>query len=254
MSNGLVGVFVITLPLLVLFLARALDGLTGGNVSVANAYLADITSDAERNKNFGKMAVASNLGFVLGPTLAGILGATSYGPLIPVLAALTISLVASLIIGLYLPESRPCTIEALPGSKRDVRTVFGQEHKDCIELRPAAKLTLRGALGLPSIGFLFLLYFLIFLGFNFFYTAFPVHAVVGLHWTITENRRVLLGPRPDDGRRPGPHLVVGNEALGPSGRSSSPEPSSWPQVSPCSSPPTEPLSTRAPSSSRWATA
>jgi MFS family permease len=40
--NSLLGTFVITLPLLVLFLARFIDGLTGGNISVANAYLADI--------------------------------------------------------------------------------------------------------------------------------------------------------------------------------------------------------------------
>ena len=55
------GAFTLTLPLLVLFLARGLDGLTGGNVSVANAYLADVTTEDERSANFGKMAVASNL-------------------------------------------------------------------------------------------------------------------------------------------------------------------------------------------------
>ncbi|MDD9977760.1 MAG: MFS transporter, partial [Boseongicola sp.] len=60
-----------TLPLLDLFLARAADGITGGNVSVSNAYLADITPEEERSKNFGQMAVSSNLGFVLGPALAG---------------------------------------------------------------------------------------------------------------------------------------------------------------------------------------
>ncbi len=42
-DSRLIGSFVLTLPLVVLFLARALDGLTGGNVSVANAYLADVT-------------------------------------------------------------------------------------------------------------------------------------------------------------------------------------------------------------------
>ena len=60
------GGFVVTLPLLVLFGARALDGLTGGNVSVANAYVADLTSEDERGESYGRMAVSSNLGFVLG--------------------------------------------------------------------------------------------------------------------------------------------------------------------------------------------
>ena len=78
--------FVITLPLLVLFFARAIDGITGGNVSVANAYLADVSSDENRSKNFGKMAISSNLGFIVGPALAGILGSTVYKEVLPVLA------------------------------------------------------------------------------------------------------------------------------------------------------------------------
>ena len=52
-DSTLFGTFAITLPLLVLFLARLIDGITGGNISVANAYLADISSDENRSKNFG---------------------------------------------------------------------------------------------------------------------------------------------------------------------------------------------------------
>ena len=70
----LFGTFTMSLPLLVLFLARAIDGITGGNISVANAYLADISSEKSRSGNFGKMAMSSNLGFILGPAIAGILG------------------------------------------------------------------------------------------------------------------------------------------------------------------------------------
>src|SRR5918994_6045149 len=69
----IIGTFVITLPLAALFLARAIDGLTGGNVSVASAYVADTSSEQNRSKNFGKMAISSNLGFIVGPALAGIL-------------------------------------------------------------------------------------------------------------------------------------------------------------------------------------
>jgi len=58
---------VITLPIVVLFFARALDGITGGNISVANAYLANVSTDENRIKNFGKMAISSNLGFIVGP-------------------------------------------------------------------------------------------------------------------------------------------------------------------------------------------
>ena len=81
-DSPLTGAFTLTLPLLVLFFARAIDGLTGGNVSVANAYLADITAEDDRNVNFGKAAVASNLGFVFGPAIAGVLGGTAMGEVI----------------------------------------------------------------------------------------------------------------------------------------------------------------------------
>ena len=74
----LLGTFVVILPILMLFLARAIDGITGGNLSVANAYVSDISSDETRSKNFGKMAISSNLGFIVGPAIAGILGGTVY--------------------------------------------------------------------------------------------------------------------------------------------------------------------------------
>jgi MFS family permease len=76
----------------VLFLARALDGLSGGNVSVANAYLADITTERDRSRNFGKMSISENLGFIVGPALGGILSVTVYGDVAPVLGAIVISM------------------------------------------------------------------------------------------------------------------------------------------------------------------
>ena len=66
-DSATLGTFVITLPIVVLFFARALDGITGGNISVANAYLANVSTDENRIKNFGKMAISSNLGFIVGP-------------------------------------------------------------------------------------------------------------------------------------------------------------------------------------------
>ena len=183
-DSALLGAFAVTLPLLILFIARALDGLTGGNVSVANAYLVDVTDEADRKTNFGKMAVAGNLGFILGPTLAGLLGATRFGEVIPVVAALLISLIASGVIAFYLPESRPCLLAEAPG-RSSVRKVFGQEHKDCFDIGPGT-VAWKDVLALPQIPFLLLLYFVIFLAFNLFYTAFPVYALQGLSWSITD--------------------------------------------------------------------
>ena len=105
-NSTIIGTFVITLPLAVLFLSRAVDGLTGGNVSVADAYVADISSDENRSRNFGRMAISSNLGFIIGPALAGILGATVYGETLPVLVALILSLVVLVVIALALKESK----------------------------------------------------------------------------------------------------------------------------------------------------
>ncbi|MFQ5695585.1 MAG: MFS transporter, partial [Terriglobia bacterium] len=179
------GAFGLTLPLLVMFLARATDGLTGGNISVANAYLADVSGEGQRSANFGKMAVSTNLGFILGPALAGLLGATAWGELLPVLAALLISLVATLLIAVKLPESKPCLMRSDP-EHTNVRKVFGQEHKECFEMKGAAKLSLREILGLRTVPYLMVIYFLVMLGFNFFYIAFPVYAVTGLRWSVVD--------------------------------------------------------------------
>ena len=183
-DSTLLGEFTVTVPLLLLFLARALDGLTGGNVSVANAYLADITEEAERSSNFGKMAVAGNLGFVLGPALAGVLGATVFGEILPVGAALAISVIASLIIIFGLEERAPCRIEQAP-PKRTLRKTFGQEHKECYEIADGG-LPFREILRLPYVAPLLLIYFLVMLGFSFFYVGFPAHAVGQLEWAVSD--------------------------------------------------------------------
>src|ERR687895_1023461 len=182
-----IGTFAITLPLAVLFLARAIDGLTGGNVSVADAYVADISSDENRSKNFGKIAISSNLGFIVGPALAGILGATVYGEALPVLAALLLSLITLAVISLALKESRtPAIIEVSEKQMESVGKVFAFECKECYKHPNPKRLKSQEVFNLKFIPFLLLLYFLIFLGFNIFYTSFPIHAISGLGWTVIE--------------------------------------------------------------------
>ena len=80
---------VLTLPLLLIFAARALDGATGGNISVANAYVADLTREHPevRQVAFGRMGMAASLGFVIGPAVAGLLGGTAWGPRLPIAVA-----------------------------------------------------------------------------------------------------------------------------------------------------------------------
>jgi MFS transporter, DHA1 family, tetracycline resistance protein len=180
------GTFVIAVPLLILFLARSIDGITGGNISIANAYLADVSSDSTRSKNFGKMAISSNLGSILGPALAGILGGTIYGAILPVLAALILSLVTILVIAFLLRESKPPSKEILVPEETTVRKVFSQECRDCYSTENTIKPRLRDVFKLEYISFLLVLYFLIFLGFNIYYAAFPTHAANDLKWSVTQ--------------------------------------------------------------------
>jgi len=195
-NSIILGTFVITLPLIILFLARALDGITGGNISVANAYLADISTDKSRSKNFGKMAISSNLGFIVGPALAGILGSTVYKEILPVLAAVFISLISLIVIAFMLKESKvtatattaTTTTASLVeiSEKESIRKVFSCEPKECYKIPNPKNLSFLDVFRLKDISFLLVLYFFIFLGFNIYYTSFPIHAVSGLKWTVTE--------------------------------------------------------------------
>ena len=184
-DSALLGQFTVTLPLIVLFVARAADGLTGGNVSVANAYLADITSDSDRTRNFGRMAISTNVGFVAGPALAGLLGATVFGEILPVVTALLISVVASLLIAFGLKESRPHILATKPGMPNACK-VFGQETKECYKLRGRDEVSVADIVRLPHMPVLLAVNFLVMLGFSFFYIAFPTHAALGLDWTVTD--------------------------------------------------------------------
>jgi DHA1 family tetracycline resistance protein-like MFS transporter len=184
-NSAIIGTFVITLPLAVLFLARAVDGLTGGNVSVADAYVADISSDENRSRNFGKMGMASNLGFVIGPALAGILSGTVYGEILPVMVAMILSLAVLVVIIFVLKESKASIVMQIP-EKDSVGKVFAFECKECYKAANPKRLKLQDVFKLKYISFLLILYFFVFVGFNIFYTAFPIHAVSGLGWTVTE--------------------------------------------------------------------
>jgi MFS family permease len=93
--------------------------------------------------------------------------------------------VASLIIAFRLPET-PCGALKVSPERTTVRKVLGQELKECYRLEGGSALAMRDILGLPLIRLLLSLYFLVFLAFNFFYIAFPVHAVTRLDWSLAE--------------------------------------------------------------------
>src|SRR5437773_11395651 len=89
--------------LAMLFAARIVDGLSGGNISTARAYVADITEAKDRARAYGLIGAAFGLGFILGPAISGILARVSYTA--PIWAAAAITLVATAMAWLWLPET-----------------------------------------------------------------------------------------------------------------------------------------------------
>src|SRR5688572_25866902 len=89
----------------VLLLSRLIDGITGGNLATASAYIADITPRHERAKSFALLGAAFGLGFILGPALGGLLSQISLTA--PAYAAGTLSLLSAVVGFFVLPESLP---------------------------------------------------------------------------------------------------------------------------------------------------
>jgi multidrug resistance protein len=89
----------------ILFLARLIDGITGGNISTASAYIIDVSKPEERTKNFTLLGMAYGIGFILGPALGGVLGQWNLNA--PVYLAGSIFLVSTALIYFLLPESLP---------------------------------------------------------------------------------------------------------------------------------------------------
>lgn len=67
----LIAIGILTQNIWLLFIGRAIDGFTGGNISIAQSAIADISDDSNRAKNFGLIGMAFGLGFVIGPYLGG---------------------------------------------------------------------------------------------------------------------------------------------------------------------------------------
>ena len=86
-----------------LFAARIVDGLSGGNISTARAYVADVTEPKDRARAYGLIGAAFGLGFILGPALSGALAHVSYTA--PIWAAAALTLVATIMAWLWLPET-----------------------------------------------------------------------------------------------------------------------------------------------------
>jgi DHA1 family tetracycline resistance protein-like MFS transporter len=127
--------------LFALFLGRIIDGASGGNITTAEAYVNDVTSEEERAKGFGLIKAAYGAGFILGPVLGGLVvkftsgvpELAAYSQSAPFFLAAVFSLVSIVATVLWLPESLPAR-DRLPLGQRQVKS--GARLADVLGLGP----------------------------------------------------------------------------------------------------------------------
>ncbi|MEM7107528.1 MAG: TCR/Tet family MFS transporter [Bacteroidota bacterium] len=101
---GLDYIFTALAPTLIwLFIGRIIAGIMGSSFTTASAYIADISTAEERAKNFGLIGAAFGLGFIIGPSIGGILG--EYGTRVPFYGAAALTIMNCLYGFFILPES-----------------------------------------------------------------------------------------------------------------------------------------------------
>src|SRR5216684_5438351 len=146
----------------VLFLSRVVSGFAGGNISAAQAYIADITTPAERSRGMGMVGAAFGIGFSLGPAIGGF-SAHYLGPSAPGLVAVGLSLANFVSAYFILPES-------LKHELRVRRPLFDLGH-------------IGEAIARPKLRPLMIVWALTPVAFAGYTVALPLHASKALNWT-----------------------------------------------------------------------
>src|SRR5258708_9670681 len=101
----------------IVFLARVIDGATAGNLSLAQAYISDVTTQQDRAKSFGVIGIAFGMGFLIGPAISGYLAQFDYRD--PIFAAAALSATSILATYFLLPSATPSKNAAAgPGGRR----------------------------------------------------------------------------------------------------------------------------------------
>jgi len=107
-----------------LFAARAIDGVTGGNISTAQAYIADVTPPAQRSRGMGLIGAAFGLGFIFGPAIGGLLSHVSLAA--PFFFAAFLAAANAVAIYCFLPESLPVERRNQARERASFSVVFRQ--------------------------------------------------------------------------------------------------------------------------------
>ena len=113
-----------SLPLL--FVARIIDGATGGNISTAQAYIADVSTPENRSRSMGLIGAAFGLGFTFGPMIGGIMSRISYGA--PFYFAAALAACNVVLLYFLLPESLSSEHRAQPHENARITELFRHGH------------------------------------------------------------------------------------------------------------------------------
>ena len=171
-----IGIITKNIPLL--FFARAMDGITGGNLSVARAVIADVSPPEKRTKNFGLIGAAFGFGFVMGPYIGARLAAPNvsffgllntphwFGPAVPFWFTAILSIVNTLLVLFILPETH-----------KHINTKLKMAWTKSID-------NIRHAAAHPSLRIIFASEFLFWGGFTFFTTFFQILLIQKLGFKV----------------------------------------------------------------------
>jgi len=141
-----------------LFVGRILDGITGGNISTAQAYIADVTSKEDRAKGMGLIGAAFGLGFVFGPAIGGVLSRWGVG--VPFLFAAGLCFANAILLYFTLPET------VTPDHPARVSAAGGRGLSQLIQ-----------SLKDPRLGFVLVIYFLFIVAFSIMTTSFSLYTM-----------------------------------------------------------------------------
>ena len=141
-----------------LFAGRILDGITGGNISTAQAYIADITTDENRARGMGLIGAAFGLGFIFGPAIGGVL--SRWGIHVPFFFAAGLCFANAVLLYFRLPETvtadHPARHRA--GGSRGVRQLINSMKQ-------------------PRLAFVLTIYFLFVVAFSIMTTSFSLYTM-----------------------------------------------------------------------------
>src|SRR6201988_1907397 len=143
---------------LMLFIGRILDGITGGNISTAQAYIADVTTEENRAKGMGLIGAAFGLGFIFGPAIGGIL--SHWGIHVPFFFSAALCFANALLLFFTLPE----TVTADHPAKHSAAGGRSLGH-------------IVASLKQPKLAFILVIYFLFIVAFSIMTTSFSLYTM-----------------------------------------------------------------------------